>query len=143
MSAVKNWKYQFIQEIFGSVVKLTQGAAPPNYKKILELDRKVREMVLPPDSQALLSHGEDNDEYISPGVYLKHYSLSQFRSSTMLFIHKCFFAQALLDHPDNPLRSVYATSFLAAYRAASAIIRKAASLDTGFPALLIRWVHWL
>ncbi|KAF7979218.1 hypothetical protein HWV62_43168 [Athelia sp. TMB] len=135
----KNWKYQFIQDVFGSVVKMTLGAAPPDYRKILELDRKVREMVLPPGLQAILSRGEDNDDYTSQGVYLKRYFLSQFRSAGMLFIHKCFFAQALLDHPDNPLRSVYATSFLAAYRAASAIIRKAASMTAGFPPLLLRW----
>ena len=138
MSAVRNWLYEFIRDIFGSVIKLTLAAAPPNYKKILELDRKVREMVLPPGIQALLPHGEENDEYMSPGVYLRRHLLSQFRSTSMLFIHKCFFTQALLDHPENPLCSVYATSFLAAYRAASAIIRADVNLIRGFPALFVR-----
>ncbi|KAF7979231.1 hypothetical protein HWV62_43194 [Athelia sp. TMB] len=136
----KNWKYQFIRDIFGLVVELTQGTAPPDYKKILELDRKVREMVLPAGHQAPLSQGEENDPYMSTGMYLKRYLVSQFRSASMLFIHKCFFAQALLNHPENPLRSVYATSFLAAYRAASAIIRTAASHVSCFPVLLLRWV---
>ncbi|KAF7979211.1 hypothetical protein HWV62_43154 [Athelia sp. TMB] len=135
----RNWMYQFIRNIFGSVVKITLAAAPPDYKQILELDRKVREMVLPPGLQALLPNGEDNEEYISPGMYLQRYILAQFRSASMLFIHKCFFVQALLDHPENPLRSVYATSFLATYRAASAIITTAASLVRGFPALFLRW----
>ncbi|KAF7986990.1 hypothetical protein HWV62_63 [Athelia sp. TMB] len=139
-SEFRTWKYSFIRDVFGPVVKLTQGAAPPDYKKILELDRKVREMVLPSGYQAILSQGEDNDPFMSSGVYLKRYLISQFRSASMLFIHKCFFTQALLDHPENPLRSVYATSFLAAYRAASAIIRTAASHVTGFPELLLRWV---
>ncbi|KAF7987006.1 hypothetical protein HWV62_95 [Athelia sp. TMB] len=136
---LRNWLYGFIRDVFGSVIKLTLAAAPPDYKKILELDRKVREMVLPPGIQFLLPHGEENDEYITPGVYLRRNLLSQFRSTSMLFIHKCFFTQALLDHPENPLSSVYATSFLAAYRAASAIIRSDVNFIGGFPALFVRW----
>ncbi|KAF8829110.1 hypothetical protein HHX47_DHR3001120 [Lentinula edodes] len=39
-----------------------------------------------------------------------------------MFIHRAFFAQALLQSPSNPLSSVYAPSFLAAYRAASIVV---------------------
>ncbi|KZP26816.1 hypothetical protein FIBSPDRAFT_887019 [Athelia psychrophila] len=65
---VWNWKYRFITEVYGSVIKLTLAANPPSYKTILELDRK-------------------------------------FRTQTMLYLHKSFFAQALMDHPENPLLS--------------------------------------
>lgn len=41
----------------------------------------------------------------------------------LLYIHRTFFAQAMLDHPANPLRSPYAPSFLAAYRCASGMIK--------------------
>ncbi|KAF7977369.1 hypothetical protein HWV62_3967 [Athelia sp. TMB] len=134
-----NWVSQLVRDVYAPVFKMTLAAAPPNYKSILELDRKVREMIPPPGLQALMPHTKDSGEYISPGVYMKRFFLSHFRSTSMLFIHKCFFTQALLDYPENPLRSVYATSFLAAYRAASAIIRAAVSLISGFPALFLRW----
>lgn len=44
-------------------------------------------------------------------------------SPAMIHIHRTFFAQALLDHPTNPLASPYAPSFLAANRCASILLR--------------------
>jgi hypothetical protein len=44
----------------------------------------------------------------------------------MLYLHRSFFAQAVLDYPTNPLLSPFAPSFLTAYRCASVIIRAAA-----------------
>lgn len=41
----------------------------------------------------------------------------------MLYLHRSFFAQAMLDHPSNPLLSPFAPSFLTAYRCASVIIK--------------------
>ncbi|KAF7987007.1 hypothetical protein HWV62_97 [Athelia sp. TMB] len=135
----RNWVYQFIRDVFGSVVKLTLAAVPPSYTKILELDRKVRDMIVPPAVNEFLALRADTSGRISPGAYMKGCLLSQLRSMSMLFIHKSFFAQALLDHPENPLRSAYATSFLAAYRSASAIIRTAIGQISGFPDLFLRW----
>ncbi|KZP06065.1 hypothetical protein FIBSPDRAFT_331427 [Athelia psychrophila] len=116
------WKYQFIRDVFGSVLKLTLSATPPSYKAILELDCRIREMVLPPALNIFLqAEGEDAD--LDTGSFMKGCLLAQFRSFSMIFIHRRFFAQALLGHPENPLQSPYATSFLAMYRAATAIIR--------------------
>lgn len=44
----------------------------------------------------------------------------------MIYLHRSFFAQAMLDFPTNPLRSPFATSFLTAYRSASVIIKATA-----------------
>ena len=46
----------------------------------------------------------------------------------MLYLHRSFFAQTMLDHPDNPLSSPFAPSFLAACRSASIIIKAAENL---------------
>ncbi|KZP20101.1 hypothetical protein FIBSPDRAFT_790059 [Athelia psychrophila] len=137
-----NWKSKFMRDVFGSVVKLTLAAAPPSYKAILELDRKVREMVLPPALNVFL-RTEDAQTYVSVGVHMKSCVLSSFRSCSMLFIHRSFFAQALLDHPENPLRSPYATSFLATYRAASSVISTTIKHLERYPELFMRWwVIW-
>ena len=41
----------------------------------------------------------------------------------LMTIHRSFFAQAIIEHPANPLKSVYAPSFLAAYRASSTVLK--------------------
>jgi hypothetical protein len=61
----------------------------------------------------------------------------------MLYLHRSFFAQAMLDFPSNPLRSPFAPSFLAAYRCASAIIKTTAMNFQKYPELFSRfWTMW-
>lgn len=114
-----NWKHHFVKEVFGPVIKATLAAETPSYKTILELDRKIREKPFPP---AFTAGNPDND--MSAETYLQSALLSQFRTLTVSYLHKSFFAQALLDHPENPLLSRYAPSFLAASNCASDIIRE-------------------
>lgn len=130
------WKYTFSRDIFAKVIERTLAAAPPPYDVILELDRIVREKTLPPSLNAFMAKDDDNT---SPSVYMRGCLLSQFRSVTMLYIHRSFFAQAVLDHPLNPLRSPYAPSFLAAYRCASVIIKSSISHFERYPDLCMRW----
>lgn len=94
-------------------------------------------MVLPPALNVFLQT-EDHSTYISLGVRLKSFLFSKSRSFVMINIHRSFFAQALLDHPENPLVSPYATSFLATYRAASAVIKTTAKYLERYPELLMR-----
>lgn len=56
----------------------------------------------------------------------------------MLYLHRSFFAQAVLDYPANPLLSQFAPSFLTAYRCASVIIRAAAHQFERCAALAMR-----
>ena len=61
----------------------------------------------------------------------------------MIYIHRTFFAQALLDHPDNPLASPYAPSFLAANRCASVVIKSFIHYYERCPNLIGRfWEVW-
>jgi hypothetical protein len=135
INVVWYWKYTFTRDVFASVLELTLAANPPSYESILELDRKVREKVLPPSLNLLLTK---DDDYVTPLVYMRGCLLSQYRSITMLYIHRSFFAQAVLDHPVNPLRSPYAPSFLAAYRCASVVIKNSISHFERFPDLCMR-----
>ncbi|TFK43632.1 fungal-specific transcription factor domain-containing protein [Crucibulum laeve] len=130
------WKYEFTKEIFASVLELTLTAKAPQYQTILDLDRKVREKTLPPHLNVFMS---PEDEHCTPSVYMRRCLLGQYRSVTLLYIHRSFFAQAMLDHPANPLRSPYAPSFLAAYRCASGVIKSSLNHYDRFPDLCGRW----
>ncbi|KAG1755802.1 hypothetical protein EDB19DRAFT_1663041 [Suillus lakei] len=131
------WKHTFTRDVFSQVTELTLSAELPSYDTILELDRKVREQVLPPPLN--LYRSSVQEDYTTPSAYIRGRILFQFRTTTMLFIHRSFFAQALLDFPTNPLRSPYAPSFLAAYRCASATIKTTVLNFQVFPDLFMRW----
>lgn len=102
------------------MIELTLAATPPSYTTILDLDRRIREEVLPPSLDAFVNGELDT---LTPTTYVIRGLLTKFRCMTLLYIHRSFFAQALLDHPENPLLSAYAPSFLAAYRCASIMIK--------------------
>ncbi|KAF7969994.1 hypothetical protein HWV62_25424 [Athelia sp. TMB] len=130
-----SWKYTFAKDVFDSVIKLTLAAKPPSYKTILELDRKVRENVLPETFNVMRTTQEDQ---LSIREYLQGGLLSQYRTVTMLYLHKSFFAQALLEHPENPLLSRYAPSFLAAASCASTIVKSSVIHYSKFPQFCLR-----
>ncbi|KAG1779822.1 fungal-specific transcription factor domain-containing protein [Suillus placidus] len=131
------WKHTFTRDVISQVTELTLSAELPSYDTILELDRKVREQVLPPPLN--LYRSSVQDDYTTPSAYIRGRILFQFRTITMLTIHRSFFAQALLDFPTNPLCSPYAPSFLAAYRCASATIKTTILNFQMFPDLFMRW----
>lgn len=65
------------------------------------------------------------------------------RDIVLLYIHRSFFAQAIIEHPANPLKSPYAASFLAAYRASATILRTIRDHFAMQPALCARvWLTW-
>ncbi|KAJ3987194.1 fungal-specific transcription factor domain-containing protein [Lentinula detonsa] len=130
------WKYEFCRDILAQVLELTLTAEPPSYQIILDLDRKIREKTLPPHLNVFMSA---EDEHCTPAAYMRRCNLGQYRSVTLLFLHRSFFAQAMLDHPVNPLRSPYAPSFLAAYRCASGVIKSSLNHYDRFPDLCRRW----
>ena len=79
-----------------------------------------------------------NPDEMSLNLVMKSGWLSIVRSITLLYIHKSYFARALIEQPTNPLRSPYATSFLAAARCSSAVIRISSGHITTYPELCMR-----
>ena len=61
----------------------------------------------------------------------------------LLYVHRTFFAQALSDHPTDPLRSPYSPSFLAGYRSACILLSSLREQFALFPVQIARfWVLW-
>lgn len=56
-------------------------------------------------------------------LYKLNVNLMDLRYTVLMYIHRSFFAKAIIEYPVNPLRSPYAASFLAAYRASSTILK--------------------
>ncbi|KAF7316503.1 hypothetical protein MIND_00169400 [Mycena indigotica] len=119
-------KYVFSRDIWVGLAEATLAAKTPGYETVLELDKQVRQLSVPDSSKPYPSRADGEREYHSPAASLRGFYASQYRTVTMLYIHRSFYAQALLDFPTNPLRSPFATSFLTAYRSASVLIKATA-----------------
>jgi hypothetical protein len=128
--------------MFHAVVEATLTATSPSYKTVLDLDKKVREVSFPTAFKPYVQREDGEEEYLSSSSSLRGFYASQHRtvselsippmtcvlysnppSPAMLYLHRSFFAQAMLDHPSNPLLSPFAPSFLTAYKCASIIVK--------------------
>ncbi|KAF8074719.1 fungal-specific transcription factor domain-containing protein [Lyophyllum atratum] len=116
-------KYAFGRDMFLAVADTTLVAKSPSYTTVLELDRKVREISFPTSFKPYVKREDGEEDFYSSSLSLQGFYASQHRTVTMLYLHRSFFAQAMLDHPSNPLLSPFAPSFLTAYRCASVIIK--------------------
>ncbi|KAI0091551.1 fungal-specific transcription factor domain-containing protein [Irpex rosettiformis] len=114
------WKFLFSHSVYMHITDALLSAKAPTYEHVLDLDRRIRQTTLP---AVKLYLKPDEQDYANPALCMKGWLMSQFRSIAMIYIHRTFFAQALLDNPDNPLSSPYAPSFLAANRCASVLIK--------------------
>ncbi|KAJ7116327.1 fungal-specific transcription factor domain-containing protein [Mycena epipterygia] len=119
-------KYLFARDIWMALAEATLTAKAPGYATVLELDRRVRELSVPDSFKPYTTRADGEEEYYSSAASLRGFYASQYRTVTMIYLHRSFFAQAMLDFPANPLRSPFATSFLTAYRSASVIIKATA-----------------
>ncbi|KAJ3740034.1 fungal-specific transcription factor domain-containing protein [Lentinula detonsa] len=130
------WRMTFSKDVITAVSRFTLSPCLPDYQAILDLDRLVREHPLPQKYDPLrtlsdaLEQGftsvtdkqQEDVGYEATLRALKGHHLTQFRAVVVMHVHRAFFAQALLQSPSDPLNSVYAPSFIAAYRIASTMV---------------------
>ncbi|KAF8798672.1 hypothetical protein BYT27DRAFT_7203268 [Phlegmacium glaucopus] len=133
-SSFEIWQYRFAAECVSEVTARILTAEAPSYATIMELDRKVREFPLP---EGVSSSSDD-----LAGSFQKCV-LEHIRETVLMYIHRSFFAQAIIEQPINPLRSTYAPSFLAAYRASSTILKSIRDQFNMWPNSCSRfWTMW-
>ncbi|KAF9463262.1 fungal-specific transcription factor domain-containing protein [Collybia nuda] len=131
------WKARFGAECVSAIVQGTLTSRAPKYSVILELDRKVRDMELPLFAQGPPPQG------VGLAQTMSHFMPINYRELTLLYVHRCFFAHAISTHPQDPIKSQYAPSFLAGYRSACTILVSLRQQFSMFPAQIARfWVLW-
>ena len=145
------WHFRFAADIVADVTARTLTAETPSYVTIMELDKKVREFPMPEGysssssdfglsvQQCILDHIRETSGH-SFNISLPNLILT---ISVLMVIHRSFFAQAIIDQPENPLKSQYAPSFLAAYRASSIVLRSISQQFNVWPNSTSRfWFMW-
>ncbi|TBU24177.1 hypothetical protein BD311DRAFT_672335 [Dichomitus squalens] len=142
---LETWGFRFALNCVAEVASKTLTAEAPSYDTIMELDRKVREFPIPPDAAAMLEDLDTPPDSEPPPLQdsMIRFVLSHSREVILLFLHRSFFAQAIIDCPRNPLRSAYAHSFLAAYRSSSTVLKVVRDQFKLYPSMCARfWVIW-
>ncbi|KLO09687.1 hypothetical protein SCHPADRAFT_555303 [Schizopora paradoxa] len=131
------WHMNFLlsKTVIAPIAKRLSAAQPPKYSELLEMDRQIREFDL---SQTSSSQAPPDLKAHSHCIYGS--CVLTLRDLTLLYLHRAYFAKALLDSPEDPLRSPYAASFLAAYRSAASVIRTLKRKLCVSPRLVLR--HW-
>ncbi|KAL5528380.1 hypothetical protein ACEPAF_7516 [Sanghuangporus sanghuang] len=120
IESVGYWRYRFLRDIAADICEKVTSARPLRYRDVLELDRKIRDFPLHPFAVSHRPQDLGVDE-----EFRKIYPLvtAWNKEESLMYIHRNFFARAILDFPDNPMRSPFAASFLATYRSACNVIR--------------------
>ncbi|KAE9408894.1 hypothetical protein BT96DRAFT_932215 [Gymnopus androsaceus JB14] len=143
--AFEIWQFRFASECVAEVISRTLTAEAPTYATIMELDRKVREFPLP-DGFTDRGAGSSAKDAGFGGVSnsgMKYNNPPTAESEVLMYIHRSFFAQAIIEQPTNPLKSVYAPSFLAAYRASATILKSIREQFIVWPNSCARfWTMW-
>ncbi|CDO70135.1 hypothetical protein BN946_scf184783.g19 [Trametes cinnabarina] len=144
-AAFETWGFRFAMDCVSEVASKTLTAEAPSYETIMELDRKLREFPIPADAAAMQEDIQNPPDTEPPSLQesMIRFVLAHSREVILLFLHRSFFAQAIIDCPRNPLRSAYAHSFLAAYRSSCTILKVIKEQFSLFPSMCARfWVIW-
>lgn len=142
-----SWAIRYAADCVAEVATRTLTAEAPNYAVIMEIDRKVREFPFPDVPPSALDMSPPPMTSPIPEAPLAQSMgrlvLSHSRETLLLYIHRSFFAQAIIDNPVNPLKSTYAPSFLAAYRSSQTILRTIQQAFHEHPSPCARfWTIW-
>ncbi|KAF8582790.1 hypothetical protein K439DRAFT_131977 [Ramaria rubella] len=143
---LSNWKYRYTKECLYPVMDEAFGAKPPSYNTILRLDRKLREFPIPSHLLYPGLGGQPEESNLNKATFRKWMQrayLFGLRETSLLYLHRSYFAQALLDHPENPFEDKYAASVLAAFRSASRIIAGVRDISHRYMTVVSRtWWFW-
>lgn len=158
---LQDWrrKIDFATKVAFVVAQRMCTARPMKYADILELDRRVRENIevvcLPPElstpySAESLQHllkvidNEASAFYSVSRVLFELQGLLFLCTTVIFFIHRNFFILAIRENPKDPLRSRFASSFLATYSSAISILRAIRrDFNSSNHLLLRQWTLWV
>ncbi|KAH8997103.1 fungal-specific transcription factor domain-containing protein [Lactarius hatsudake] len=144
VSSLSAWMFRFGFEGLAEIAARTLTASPPRYSTIKELDRKVHEFRVPPETLQAIRGGPGIDpRSVFIPASMTAFLLSNIQDAFLLYLHRNFFIQALIDDPEDPSRGQYALSFLATVRASKNILRSVEEQFSIQPVILSRfWKVW-
>ncbi|KAI0370469.1 hypothetical protein BV20DRAFT_1052490 [Pilatotrama ljubarskyi] len=138
------WTWQYTRMLY-SIMTTAFGAKQPNYAKVMEMDRRVRDFPVP--SALRVQCGVTEEQRPTPALVLQRLLATLLKETTLLNLHRPYFSQALNDMPDDPLKHKYGPSVMAIWRSAWRIFTSARCAYKAVPGIAARmgimWSHAL
>ncbi|KAJ7130227.1 hypothetical protein C8R44DRAFT_699355 [Mycena epipterygia] len=127
------WGHKATEECLLPIVRATLAVKAPSYDQVLHLDRRIRNFAQPTANPI--------DERTA--ISMKNFVRSHYRDLMLLFLHRAFFAQVMIENAADPMKSPYAHSVLAAYQGACNVLNDTLNQFTKKPLLVARvWRIW-
>ncbi|KAL5496085.1 hypothetical protein ACEPAH_3178 [Sanghuangporus vaninii] len=118
--SVRQWKYRFSRDVLTHVADHFCSAKSQKYSDIMRLDKLVRDFPVHP----FVTHMIDSSQPLNVHQLSFHPLFSiWWKERALLYVHRNYFARAILEHGGDPMRSPFSLSFLGAYRSASTILK--------------------
>lgn len=127
------------------------GVNPPPYETVIHVDRGIREFEknIPPHLRCKAASWvrnssnypiEEESKDFSEKLALQQHTLALNVNECLLYLNRRYFAHALKTHPQDPLRSPFAQSYIAVMECCRVIVALVRSIHTLIPELSTR--HW-
>ena len=131
------WKFTFAKEVVGPIAEFMALATPVKYSDVLELDRKMREFNSRPAPAEVIS--DDGASSI-----IRRSLIGIYRELAQLYLHRNFFARAMLEDPEKALSGPYSASVFATYACSIALLKLVrAQYEVQSPMLVRQWFLWI
>lgn len=143
--AGRAWLHGFTAGCMLKVLDQAFGVAKPSYAAVLRLDKLVRESAVPEDAELRIANAGRVDELLAvpPALALQKSMVFVLTQKCLLYLHRGFFAEAMAESPEDPLKSPHVQSVLSAFRSALYITGAVRAIHAAVPELTERfWCFW-
>ncbi|KAH7101016.1 fungal-specific transcription factor domain-containing protein [Auriculariales sp. MPI-PUGE-AT-0066] len=130
------WKFGYAREVLSSLIDQAFGAKAPQYNTIIMLDKVVRQYTVPPE---LLVNEADATAI---GLTMQRHAIQVLKETSILYLHRSFFARAITDKPGDPLGHKFAPSVAAAVNSAMTVVDVVNNLFNSHMLTARFWFFW-
>ncbi|EJD41354.1 hypothetical protein AURDEDRAFT_138647 [Auricularia subglabra TFB-10046 SS5] len=130
------WKFDYTRKVLASLIDQAFGAKPPPYSTIMQLDKLVREFAIPP---TLMINPADTTAI---GLTMQRVTAHILKETSVMYLHRSFFARAVAENPTDPLATKFAPSVAATTRSAMSIIDAVNGLFNQYTLIARFWFFW-
>ncbi|KAF8531604.1 hypothetical protein JB92DRAFT_3104768 [Gautieria morchelliformis] len=143
---IHTFRYRLAAECLAPLSKQAFALKMPVYTSVIELDRKIRKLC---DSFGIGVSGQNTFNGLSESEAMQNYMKLVYRESiqALLYLHRTFFARAVVTNPSDPQHTKYGLSVSGAYDSAMTLVQALGDLFQYYPAsssrALLCWNHTL